>query len=134
VGTVRHEFSLAIQVGGQLFSPAIEGVLPKLLENPQDDLAPLNALLGIGGQGLRLTAYAAGGVVIATLGAKTGILVDTLSFGLFALSFLWVRVPPHAKAVRGGVRTFISNMETAFGFCFIDRCFGPWSSLPVSPI
>ncbi len=65
--------NLLLQLGGQLFSPAISGVLPKLFEDADEDLALANSMMAMTGQGTRLAAFAAGGVVVAALGTKIGL-------------------------------------------------------------
>ncbi len=70
--------------------------------------------MSISSQGLNLLAFGVGGVVIAALGPKTGMLVDAISFAVSALSLAVVRMPrTHSSS---GANSFVTDMIVGFKF------------------
>ncbi len=108
--------NLLLAIGGELFAPAMKGVLPNLLVDAERDLAPANALMNMTGSGLSLAAYAAGGMVIAVLGTKLGLLVDAVSFLGSATSFLVVPMPRARAHAASGLASFWHEMGAGFRF------------------
>jgi MFS family permease len=76
---------------GQLFTAAEGAVLPNLLSSREDVLAA-NSVLTTGTAIVRLVGPPLGGVLYATMGLSTSVLVDSASFALSALAIAAVRV------------------------------------------
>ncbi|WP_435359756.1 MFS transporter [Haloarchaeobius sp. DFWS5] len=76
----------------QLVYPANSALLPRLVED--DELVTANSLFSLAYQGIDAVANAAGGVLIAIVGATTLFIVDSVTFAAAALLFASIRVPP----------------------------------------
>ena len=122
--------NVVIQFAGQLFGPAISGVLPEILNNAKAELAAANALMSMTGQSVSFFAYAVGGVLIATLGVKMALLVDAISFAVSALS-LWVITMPDTRELTSirilkaseRIRAFARDMVVGFDFILNRKNF-----------
>ncbi|WP_435334130.1 MFS transporter [Haloarchaeobius sp. TZWWS8] len=75
----------------QLVYPAHSALVPRIVED--DELVSANSLFALAYQGVDSVANAAGGVLIALVGATTLFLVDSVTFAAAALLFATVRVP-----------------------------------------
>ncbi|MCY0877447.1 MAG: MFS transporter [Firmicutes bacterium] len=108
--------NLLLSIGGELFTPAMVGVLPNLLEDADRDLAPANALMNMMGNGVGFAAYAVGGIVMAILGTNIALFVDGVSFFGSAVSFLFVPMPRSRADAGPGLARFWHDMGAGFRF------------------
>jgi predicted MFS family arabinose efflux permease len=83
----------------QLFTPAEIALLPRLLEDGEDELVTANALSGMNRHLSRLVGPAIGGVLVAAGGLATVTLIDAASFVLSAALIAAIRAP-HTRARR----------------------------------
>ncbi len=122
--------NVVIQLAGQLFAPAISGVMPEILKDAKAELAAANALMSMTGQSFSFLAYAAGGVLIAALGVKMALLVDSISFAISALSILLITVPDTRELTKqqlqkasDRIRAFFRDMAVGFEFILHRKTF-----------
>ncbi|WP_433259710.1 MFS transporter (plasmid) [Streptosporangium sp. CA-135522] len=98
-GTADTEMlaGLALLTGaaGAFFQPAMKGLLPQLVDGPM--LAHANALLQLAGNGIAIGGPALAGLVIAGIGPGWVLAFDALSFGVSAVIFLTLRLPPISR-------------------------------------
>ncbi|MCT9095122.1 MFS transporter [Haloarchaeobius sp. HME9146] len=75
----------------QLVYPAQSAALPRIVDD--DELVQANSLFSLAYQGVDSVANAAGGVLIAVVGATTLFVVDSVTFAAAALLFATVTIP-----------------------------------------
>lgn len=95
-GMLSAEFVLVVMpvlsALNQLVYPAQTTALPRLLDD--DDLVAANSAFSFAYQGLDMVANGLSGVLIALVGAVTMFVLDAVTFGIAALLFATVYVPP----------------------------------------
>lgn len=82
--------AIVLGAGSGIFIPSSNSVVPALV--PDDDLQAANALTSGGEQLALLAGPAAGGVLVAAVGATSGFGVDAVSFALSAFSLARIRM------------------------------------------
>ncbi len=79
------------------FRPARGALLPRLV--PQDGLLAANSLGSVSESAIRLLAPALGGLLLASFGLVSVLLIDSASYLFSALMITLMRIPPTSEAV-----------------------------------
>ena len=101
---------------GQFFAPAENALLPNLVSKEQ--LVAANSLNSLSDNLARLVGPALGGVVIGLAGLSGVVLVDTASFVIAGLLFVFIRVSPAAG--RAGAAKTLGSAWAAFWREWLD--------------
>lgn len=80
---------LLVNLGGSVFNPALMAFTPQVID--ADQLMQANGFLQSAAYVAQLAGYACGGVLIALLGVDVLFAIDSVSFWVSALSFVYVR-------------------------------------------
>ncbi|WP_439028280.1 MFS transporter [Haloarchaeobius sp. DT45] len=97
----------------QLVYPAQSAALPRIVED--DELVQANSLFSLAYQGTDTVANAAGGVLIALVGAITLFLVDSVTFLAAALLFTTVSIPAAGESETASGANTSGTADTTTG-------------------
>jgi len=107
-----------IAVMGYLFNPAVQTVIPAILPDSSNQLAPANALLNSASRTLDLLGYAIGGIVVALFSVQSILLIYAITFLLSALSIAMIRIPVTKVVKQKGVKGFVKDSMLGIRFLF----------------
>jgi DHA3 family tetracycline resistance protein-like MFS transporter len=111
-------------VGTAFFTPAFEAIVPDIV--PAGDLAAANSLdQFVRPVALRLAGPAAGGAIVAGVGAATAFGIDAASFLASAAAVFFIRPPAHARSEH--VHSSVHAVRE--GFAFVRRRVWLWGTL-----
>ena len=97
----------------QFVYPAQSAALPRIVED--DELVGANSLFSLAYQGTELVANAAGGVLVALVGAVAMFAIDSITFAAAALLFATVHVPAAGAGDTDAVDTGTAGAPTDAG-------------------
>jgi DHA3 family tetracycline resistance protein-like MFS transporter len=111
-------------VGTAFFTPAFEAIVPDIV--PAGDLAAANSLdQFVRPVALRLAGPAAGGAIVAGVGAGMAFGIDAASFLASAAAVFFIRPPAHARSEH--VHSSVQAVRE--GFAFVRRRVWLWGTL-----
>lgn len=84
---------------GAFYGPASQGVTPRLV--PAEQLQRASGLMQGASQTMQMVGTVGGGALVASIGKGPALLLDGLSFLVFALLLLLVRLPTHTRPNQG---------------------------------
>lgn len=98
---------------GQFFGPAISASIPQLV--PDKMLEKANSLNQVTGTLVNIIGFAVGGVIVATLGVPTLLIIDGVSYILSAISEMFIHIPKlvKEKAVLSA-KLFLQDIKDGF--------------------
>ncbi|ELZ11133.1 hypothetical protein C479_07488 [Halovivax asiaticus JCM 14624] len=85
-----------LSAANQLVYPAQTTALPRILDD--EELVAANSAFSVAYQGFEMVANGIGGVIIGLVGAVSLFAVDAVTFGMAALVFATVSIPPARRA------------------------------------
>ncbi|UPK44456.1 MFS transporter [Paenibacillus pabuli] len=110
--------NLLIAILGYLFNPAVQTVIPAILPDTSNQLAPANALLNSASKTLELLGYAIGGIVVAFFSVQSILLIYAITFLISAFSIALIRIPITRVVKQKGLKGFVRDSMLGIQFLF----------------